>query len=416
MVSKYGVIHITTGGELFTPLVASQLFDQAEALSVSKNSDKPFKVAAWALESMRVAMGIKGRNKVIELKKRCPDVDIRCIGGINRINDWPQFKNLIRLRKRIFGSNPVIYHCRGESSIPIINKMKEHFPNDKIHLDIRGHWSSESLYQQGIELANITEYIDGYFPTHNDECLLDAIKMSDSISTVSDNLKLLIKTYYKAASVYVIPCCVSTICNGKSRNEIRLRLGVNQNEKLIVYSGGIAPYQHLEDLIIPLTRQLLECQDIKILFLSHQKLEIEGMLLKQNISSDKINVISAPQIEVLNYLSAGDAGLMIRKPSLVNKVANPVKIAEYLAAGVPVILQKGIGGISKNLEEYNAGLVIDLFSKKSSFKSISIQIENWLSQKQNSFRQNSLLLASEEYTWPKNVDKHIRNYYSLLSK
>jgi glycosyltransferase involved in cell wall biosynthesis len=65
-----------------------------------------------------------------------------------------------------------------------------------------------------------------------------------------------------------------------------------------------------------------------------------------------------PSDQVALYLSAGDLGLLPRRPSLVNQVASPVKFAEYLAAGLPVLTNQGVGDYSELVHREGIGVAL----------------------------------------------------------
>ena len=44
---------------------------------------------------------------------------------------------------------------------------------------------------------------------------------------------------------------------------------------------------------------------------------------------------------------------------MVNNVASPIKVAEYLACGLPVIMTQGIGDYSEDLAREPVGLLLD---------------------------------------------------------
>jgi glycosyltransferase involved in cell wall biosynthesis len=60
---------------------------------------------------------------------------------------------------------------------------------------------------------------------------------------------------------------------------------------------------------------------------------------------------------VPEYLAAGDLGLLLRDPHPVNRVASPVKFAEYLAAGLPVLVSPGVGDAAAIVERERVGFV-----------------------------------------------------------
>jgi glycosyltransferase involved in cell wall biosynthesis len=63
--------------------------------------------------------------------------------------------------------------------------------------------------------------------------------------------------------------------------------------------------------------------------------------------------------EIPPYLALADLGLLLRYPSPVNRVASPVKFAEYLACGVPVLVSRGVGDCAEVVRKERVGYVLD---------------------------------------------------------
>jgi hypothetical protein len=61
-----------------------------------------------------------------------------------------------------------------------------------------------------------------------------------------------------------------------------------------------------------------------------------------HLDPDAVRVTSARFDTVNGYLNAADAAFMLRRPSLVNRVASPTKFAEYCLAGLPVIMTDAV--------------------------------------------------------------------------
>ena len=60
-----------------------------------------------------------------------------------------------------------------------------------------------------------------------------------------------------------------------------------------------------------------------------------------------------------DYLSACDFGWMVRENTITNQVASPVKFAEYLAAGLEVIIGEQLGDYSEYVVTNKAGFIWD---------------------------------------------------------
>ncbi len=414
----YNLVHITAGGEYKAPLVASQLFDQAEFQAVIKDDFAPAKVEAWIIGPMREYFDGDVKNSINHLKARCPHIHIRMINGISRLRNFPVLL-LMRMNRLRLGKNiPVIYHCRGEGAAMWALQLKELFPGDNVVLDVRGFWPAELLYNRGFDdpaLAKSRD-LEDYIKAH--ALLKNTIKKVDTVTTVSTALKeLLIKEMGAPLQTTVVPCCVSQISADEHRDEIRRNWGIKDDETAIVYSGSTAAYQHLEDLTIPFLKKLAERNTkIRLVFLSSEPEAIKKMLAEAQIAIDKIIVKSLPQNEVAIALTACDAGVLIRKPTLVNRVANPVKIAEYLASGLPVIIEKGIGGVSESLFGQSVLKGIEIAAPGADMDSTAIDVNAWLSEGLGNKRQLARDYVKEVYLWSAAVHVSRKMYSDVLIK
>lgn len=112
----YNLVHITTGGEYKAPLVASQLFDQAECQATNGGTDAPGKVAAWVIGAMREYRDPVAQEKIRSLQERCPHIQIVMTNGISRLQQFPVMQLMGMQRCKLGKKTPVIYHCRGGRS------------------------------------------------------------------------------------------------------------------------------------------------------------------------------------------------------------------------------------------------------------------------------------------------------------
>lgn len=375
----YSLVHITVDGEYRAPLVASQLFDQAEWQAMDRGEAAPDKVEAWILGAMREYTDAAAQAKLRSLVERCPHISVRMINGVGRLGYFPMVQ-LMKIYRRRLGKKPVIFHCRGESAAQWGLKMRDLFPGDKVVLDVRGFWPAEKLYEKGIEYPEKATGADSILYNSLLDHLTKTISRVDGVTTVSDALRaLLIETAGATGECAVVPCCVSAIVAGNKRNELRKSWGVAEDEIVVVYSGTTAAYQHLEDLTIPFMKALMEADSkIRPAFFSSQIDKITVMLQNADVHMERVLLKKFKQDEVGGALSACDAGILIRKPTLVNRVANPVKIAEYLAAGLPIIIEKGVGGVAD--EMFGKGILkgVTLTASDANMVSLVTDTVSWL--------------------------------------
>ena len=146
-----------------------------------------------------------------------------------------------------------------------------------------------------------------------------------NISVVSKYFKkyMLSTNKFNKNSILINSCLVdeSFRFDETERIKIRKELKIRNDEVLLIFtSGGTANWQN-NDMIIKLADK-----GIKVLNLSKHEINYKNVITK-----------FVDYREVPNYLSAADIAFIWRDKSIVNKVASPVKVSEYLACGLPII-------------------------------------------------------------------------------
>jgi glycosyltransferase involved in cell wall biosynthesis len=75
-------------------------------------------------------------------------------------------------------------------------------------------------------------------------------------------------------------------------------------------------------------------------------------------------VRSAAAAEVPSYLSAADAGLAFIKSCVSKMASSPTKNGEYLACGLPLIINAGVGDSDALIDQWQAGVLIRDFTEE----------------------------------------------------
>ena len=81
-------------------------------------------------------------------------------------------------------------------------------------------------------------------------------------------------------------------------------------------------------------------------------------LERVGFSPEDYRVMALSPEVVPRYLRAADVGVFVLRPSASRRAASPTKFAEYLAAGLPVIVTEGIGDLDSHLREGRAGALL----------------------------------------------------------
>jgi glycosyltransferase involved in cell wall biosynthesis len=416
--TSYHLVHVVGGGEHKTPLVASQVFDRAQEQAVTAGEGKPLSVSVWIFVPMRMAFEKESKAIIEGLRKRCPDVTIKAIPGINRLGQWPSQRVMKGLRKKLKG--PVVYHCRSEMFIDRILPLKKEFPGDAVVLDIRGFFPLERfINDHSINgVADMNEHQQGLYNKDLDRLKFATVN-SEVVCTVSEPLRdYLIQQAGAGKDTVVIPCCVKNTVDDAKRADIRKELKI-ENKTAILYLGGVHKNQYLEELGIPFIKTALALSDKYAgVFITQNKDKMMALLAKFNVEWDNIRVISVPQNEVGDYLTGMDLGLLLRAPSVQNNFSQPVKFGEYLSAGIPVVLEEGTGKISELLQQNGIGCVVKLWGKENQkeFEGEVRKALDWFETNKTTVRENARKFVDDCYTWKANVQKEREMYANALQK
>lgn len=167
---------------------------------------------------------------------------------------------------------------------------------------------------------------------------------------------------YKGRDHVVIPCTLDRkYFNEKSLPsesilaELKNKLGFNEQDIVLVYAGSTAPWQSFELFEKMFAPLLKKDARIKLLFLSKENSDNKKMVQQ---FPGRVLVKWVEHKEVLGYLSCCDYGILVREQSDTNKVASPTKFAEYLFAGLKVLISENLGDFSDFVVKKQCGHVL----------------------------------------------------------
>jgi glycosyltransferase involved in cell wall biosynthesis len=159
----------------------------------------------------------------------------------------------------------------------------------------------------------------------------------------------------------VIPCTLNTsfrpeILKQKEIENARKKMKFDADDIILVYSGSTAGWQSFDLLQGFLQKIINNNKNIKVLFLSEKDKNVDQLKAE---FPDKIFQTFVKHSEVSGILKSCDIGILIREKSVTNQVASPTKFAEYLSAGLPVIISEGIGDYTSFVKQNDCGWVLD---------------------------------------------------------
>jgi hypothetical protein len=151
---------------------------------------------------------------------------------------------------------------------------------------------------------------------------------------------------FNPSRVFTIPTLINT-------KRLTTDIRVVEDEKIrICFIGSNGKWQG-ENLLINFIKCHLEKRK-DLIFNLFMKESSELSVLK-NTFPNNINISFVPYQEVKNNIEENDYALLLRENSITNEVSAPTKFAEYLAAGLKVIISEKIGDFSEMVSKNNLG-------------------------------------------------------------
>jgi glycosyltransferase involved in cell wall biosynthesis len=166
--------------------------------------------------------------------------------------------------------------------------------------------------------------------------------------------------------VAVIPCCVDLDRFGRvtagDRDVLRRALGIS-DRVVFVHAGSLGGAYAPGETVAFLAAARDADPRAFLLVLSHEVSQpLVEALERAGFSTNDYRILAVAPHEVPGYLNAADAGLAIVHPGPARDATSPTKVAEYLAAGRPVVAT-AIGDLDRFIERARIGTILRGFDR-----------------------------------------------------
>jgi len=216
------------------------------------------------------------------------------------------------------------------------------------------------------------------------------------------------------AAVSYIPNCIDpklyelTI---KERETGRNTLGI-ADRFVFVYSGSFGdlhPPGFIADLYSEFRKYVPRPYFLVVTY--SDPAEITQSLLNLGVPKHEFKVLHHPPT-LEKILPLGDAGIgTMGRDILTTSLVLSVKVAEYLAAGLPLIVPPEMKSVSGIVENENCGVVIDSFDRND----IRVKMRKLVKERET-FKKNALKLAKDYFSVKVCARKYLEIYDELTQK
>ena len=298
-------------------------------------------------------------------------------------------------------------HAEALYSMRVALLLKERLPELKLSFDIHGATPEEEIMGGATQ-----ERIDAM-----EKWEKRALEQADLNVIVSKAMGTYLRAKYNYTkdNFFVLPCCVAE--SRFPEEAAKPLFSLPENRTIVAYAGTLTTWQCGEEMI-RLFAALHAC-DSNLHFLllvpEQDHAKARELMAQQGLKEEAATLKALPYEEVPAALAQAHAGVLLRRNDPVNRVASPTKFAEYLAAGLPVLMTEGIGDYSTFSQEHKVGCVLDeaVLEQGSLDKATLETILSFLHncrETRSDIRRQCQLLARTHFHWDQNAQQLARMY------
>lgn len=253
----------------------------------------------------------------------------------------------------------------------------------KLLFDIRGFFPEEytdaEVWPENGWLYRTTKWVERWL-----------LKQSDGFVVLTEKARNILFPESKEGGydkfgrpVEVIPCCVDLhrfkAADEISRDEVRREIGA-ENRFVIVYIGSFGGWYLTPEMIDFLSAAQARNENAFALIVTQRDAEkAKNLLLTAGLSENDFSVQSVAPFEIPRFLKAADVAVSFIKKCYSKQAASPTKIAEYLAAGLPIISNEGVGDLNELIEGEKVGVILRGFAEQeyhAALAEIELMLQN----------------------------------------
>lgn len=268
------------------------------------------------------------------------------------VGPWRTLRRIEReARNACRDDRPDLLHCRSLLMARIGQGLARYWKAPWLY-DMRGFWPDERA-EGGVWPPSHPIYGPLYRYFRAEERRLE--READHVVTLTERARDIVqeRTGRPAESMSVVPCCVDLEWMQASRPEsvraLRQELELPEGQPVIGYLGSLGGWY--------LAREMFDCfaawrarRPMTFLVVTTDAPErVFALAEAAGLSRDDLRVRAASRADVPDFVQLMDAGLFFIRPCYSKQASSPTKLAEFLAAGKPVVTLGGTGDLDAQL-------------------------------------------------------------------
>ena len=178
---------------------------------------------------------------------------------------------------------------------------------------------------------------------------------------------------------------------------------------VIIYVGSVGTWYMFSEMLdfFNVAKKLIPEAIFLILTHTHKDI-VRYHAYTKGIRERNIIITEVLPHEVPRYLSVADSGIFFIKSTFSKQACSPIKLGEYLASGLPVVINSNVGDTDILVKSTNTGVVIDRF-EENAYKDAALNLKH-LIDTDKGLKKRCYKTAQEHLSLDTAIEKYKRLY------
>ena len=298
---------------------------------------------------------------------------------------------MIRNKIDVVHARAIVAALAGYPAAKILSK--------KFIFDTRGIDSEEyvdaGLWRRNGLKHKVVGFLEKFITKHSDHIIVLTKKFGDIMRERYPS---------KKNKLSIIPCAVDI-------EKFTPAHHVDQNKFILVYMGSLGTWYMFDEMLDFFKTAFRYIKNIHFLLLTQTDHNYTKELIRRKkLNNASITVDHVSYDRVPERLWGCKAGIFFIKPVFSKLSSSPVKFGEYLASGLPVIINRGIGDTEEIVRTNRVGVIVENFNENCYHNALE-ELKGLINDKDTSFRCRK---TAEKYLSLKNAIETYGKIYANL--
>jgi len=268
--------------------------------------------------------------------------------------------------------------------------------------DMRGFWADErvegGLWPADGLLYRLAKRLERRF-----------VEDADTIVTLTERARLTVEGWARsgAPQVVVVPTCVDLVRFPRAE-----RTGRADDARVFVYAGSLGTWYLLDEMLRFIEEARARCPRTRMLIVTRDREAAAAGLSRSRLAPERVTIVSAASAEMPTWLREADAGLAFYKPGWGRQGTCPTKVGEYLATGLPVVVNDAVGDMGSVVTANRVGVALSQFTPEARVRALDELHDLWSDA---SLAARCRHLAESYFSLDVGVDRYWDVYRRLAS-